>query len=100
MDYYCKYCRQLTKVNYENCDYAQYQCDNHNIEVYFEFSTYHKGNIRTTLANKLYEIVFCDDDKYYFLISKYAGTHYKILKDNNLTPENIDQKLKLYLTFM
>jgi len=103
MNYLCRYCGKEAKVNCKNGNwFIQYQCNNHNINVLFEFNEWYKDNIRTVLGSfNLYYIDIYDKNDYMELKTNTLWfPNYKIPKDNNLTPENFEQKLKLYYTFM
>jgi hypothetical protein len=112
-EYICKYCKkELTYKYMDNYPIFLfgffiklcYACDNHNHLVLFLFNDFNKiAYIRFLVENSMY----IDIDYISNLMS--INTHYnngfddeiccKLSIDNSLTPENIENKIKTYLTF-
>jgi hypothetical protein len=110
MNLKCIYCgEELENVKY----YLQYCCKNHNIDVSYYMREDGNGFYSVELENLKYSVVYwCDKDMMAIIIycndnidgEDYNYFKYKkelayISRDPNLTPENFENKVKLYLAF-
>jgi len=95
MKFYCPYCKTLCKKVWGDC----FNCNSHAKDYYIAF--YVKDNLlyKTILVNKYIKIRI----KNLYNIMEIIRDYEKILSipiDPNITPENLEQKIKTYLSFL
>ena len=100
----CPYCKKLSEVGTAKY-YGEYyiSCANHgstNVDIYFSQSN-QRTVVQASFSNDKYNFIL---DKLFLkkemFLSLEDGEEVQLPYDESLTPENFEQKLKLYLTFM
>ena len=100
----CKYCNSILEYINDHIPWGNfYKCFQHSKEVNFY---YEKDLYASNIF--LYKIELFGDNKYKFLLYKnmmYLVNYSTYIKrfdfvDNFITPENINNKIKTYLTFL
>jgi hypothetical protein len=103
---YCQYCSNKLKFTPN----SYYKCSFHKNEVIFYTEgflyytkvfciTLYSSNIRYLVQIYPTDYLLDVNDRYNCMFFYHDGYFHKLPIDPNLTPENIDRKIKTYLTF-